>query len=563
MKIYCDNTGEYVPVRGGESLLELADTIGVERLNLEFPPICALVNNKNEPLQFQVFAPKKVLYLDRNSPSGSRVYVRSLCMMLYYAVYKTLPKVRLRIVHSIAGGYYCRLFRTEADGVERPVAVDDAMLGQLTAAMEELRDRNLPFRRKERLSSDIRERFSEEELMDKVALLDTLHVLYTTVYKLDDVMDSFYGALAPSTGVIDLFALKPYKKGFLLFGPDRHNPAVLSKETRQEKMYDAFNESLRFNRIIGVGNVAQLNKAVIDNRAEQLINVAEALHDKKISDIADDIAARYREGGARVVLVAGPSSSGKTTTTKRLAIYLLTNLLHPEMISLDNYFVDREHTPRDEKGDYDYESLYALDLEQFNRDLEALLAGKEVKMPTYNFETGAREYRGDTLQLKPGSILLMEGIHGLNPELTKSIDEKLKYRVYVSALTTLSIDDHNWIPTTDNRLLRRIIRDHKYRGTSAVETIRRWQSVRRGEEKWIFPYQENADSTFNSSLIFELGVMKDYGEEILRHVPNDVMEYAEAYRLRRFLSYFEPIGEKSIPPTSLLREFLGGSSFRY
>lgn len=563
MKIYCDNTGEYVPVRGGESLLELADAIGVERLNLEFPPICALVNNKNEPLQFQVFAPKKVLYLDRNSPSGSRVYVRSLCMMLYYAVYKTLPKVRLRIVHSIAGGYYCRLFRTEADGVERPVAVDDAMLGQLTAAMEELRDRNLPFRRKERLSSDIRERFREEELMDKVALLDTLHVLYTTVYKLDDVMDSYYGALAPSTGVIDLFALKPYKKGFLLFGPDRHNPAVLSKETRQEKMYDAFNESLRFNRIIGVGNVAQLNKAVIDNRAEQLINVAEALHDKKISDIADDIAARYREGGARVVLVAGPSSSGKTTTTKRLAIYLLTNLLHPEMISLDNYFVDREHTPRDEKGDYDYESLYALDLEQFNRDLEALLAGKEVKMPTYNFETGAREYRGDTLQLKPGSILLMEGIHGLNPELTKSIDEKLKYRVYVSALTTLSIDDHNWIPTTDNRLLRRIIRDHKYRGTSAVETIRRWQSVRRGEEKWIFPYQENADSTFNSSLIFELGVMKDYGEEILRHVPNDVMEYAEAYRLRRFLSYFEPIGEKSIPPTSLLREFLGGSSFRY
>lgn len=563
MKIYCDNTGEYVPVRGGESLLELADAIGVERLNLEFPPICALVNNKNEPLQFQVFAPKKVLYLDRNSPSGSRVYVRSLCMMLYYAVYKTLPKVRLRIVHSIAGGYYCRLFRTEADGVERPVAVDAAMLGQLTAAMEELRDRNLPFRRKERLSMDIRERFREEELMDKVALLDTLHVLYTTVYKLDDVMDSYYGALAPSTGVIDLFALKPYKKGFLLFGPDRHNPAVLSTETRQEKMYDAFNESLRFNRIIGVGNVAQLNKAVIDNRAEQLINVAEALHDKKISDIADDIAARYREGGARVVLVAGPSSSGKTTTTKRLAIYLLTNLLHPEMISLDNYFVDREHTPRDEKGDYDYESLYALDLEQFNRDLEALLAGKEVKMPTYNFETGAREYRGDTLQLKPGSILLMEGIHGLNPELTKSIDEKLKYRVYVSALTTLSIDDHNWIPTTDNRLLRRIIRDHKYRGTSAVETIRRWQSVRRGEEKWIFPYQENADSTFNSSLIFELGVMKDYGEEILRHVPNDVMEYAEAYRLRRFLSYFEPIGEKSIPPTSLLREFLGGSSFRY
>lgn len=563
MKIYCDNIGEYVPIRGGETLLELAASIGVKRLNLEFPPICALVNNKNEPLQFQVFAPKKVIYLDRTSPSGSRVYVRSLCMMLFYAVCKVLPQTRLRIVHSIAGGYYCRLFRKDAEGVERPVEVDDAMLGRLTDVMKELRDRDIPFRRKERLASDIRERFEEEGLMDKVALLDTLHELYTTVYKLDDVMDSYYGALAPSTGLIDLFALKVYKKGFLLFGPDRKDPCVLSKQISQEKMYEAYNETLRFNRIIGVGNVAQLNKAVTDHRTEQLINVAEALHNKKIAAIADDIAERYHQGGARVVLVAGPSSSGKTTTTKRLAIYLLTNLLHPQMISLDNYFVDREHTPRDEKGDFDYESLYALDLEQFNRDLTDLLDGKEVKMPTYNFETGSREYRGDTLQLTPGSILLMEGIHGLNPELTKEIDEKLKYRVYVSALTTLSIDDHNWIPTTDNRLLRRIIRDHKYRGTSAVETIRRWQSVRRGEEKWIFPYQENADSTFNSSLIFELGVMKDYAEDILRHVPNDVVEYAEAYRLRRFLSYFEPIGEKSIPPTSLLREFLGGSSFRY
>ena len=285
--------------------------------------------------------------------------------------------------------------------------------------------------------------------------------------------------------------------------------------------------------------------------------------DKKIAAIADEIARRYHEGGARVVLVAGPSSSGKTTFTKRLAIYLLTNLLQPEMISLDNYFVDRHKTPRDETGDYDYESLYALDLEQFNADFSALLRGEEVELPTYSFEQGKRIYKGDRLRIGPNTILLLEGIHGLNPELTASIEDKMKYKVYVSALTTLSIDDHNWIPTTDNRLLRRIIRDHKYRGASAIDTLRRWPSVRRGEERWIFPFQENADSTFNSSLIFELGVMKDYGEAILREVPNDCPEYAEAYRLRRFLGYFLPIGEKSIPPTSLLREFLGGSSFRY
>jgi uridine kinase len=291
--------------------------------------------------------------------------------------------------------------------------------------------------------------------------------------------------------------------------------------------------------------------------------VAEALHDKKIAAIADEITRRYHNGGARIVLIAGPSSSGKTTTTKRLGIYLMTNLLKPKMISLDNYFVNRDCTPRDETGDYDYESLYSLDLDSFNRDLTALLHGDEVMMPTYNFELGKRIYKGDTLRLEENSIILIEGIHGLNPELTAAIDERMKYRVYVSALTTLSIDDHNWIPTTDNRLLRRIIRDHKYRGTSAVETLRRWPSVRRGEEKWIFPYQENADSTFNSSLLFELGVMKDYGETLLREVPNALPEYAEAYRLRRFLGYFKAIGERDVPPTSLLREFLGGSSFHY
>lgn len=564
LKIFCENTGEYVEIQGGETLRELARKIGRERLGLAFPEICALVNNKNEPLQYQVFAPKMVRFIDRQSASGFRVYTRSLSMMLYRAVREVLPGALLRIVHSISNGWYCRLFLPGKDGKpETAVVPDSALLARLHEVMESLRDRDVPFIRKERLTRDISVKFREEGLFDKVELLDTLHELYTTVYRLDGVLDSYYGALAPSTGLIDIFSLVPYKEGFLLMGVDRKNPSRPALPVPQEKMYEAFNENLRFNHIIGVGNVGELNRAVIQDRTAQLINVAEALHDKKIAAIADEIARRYHEGGARVVLVAGPSSSGKTTFTKRLAIYLLTNLLQPEMISLDNYFVDRHKTPRDETGDYDYESLYALDLEQFNADFSALLRGEEVELPTYSFELGKRIYKGDRLRIGPNTILLLEGIHGLNPELTASIEDKMKYKVYVSALTTLSIDDHNWIPTTDNRLLRRIIRDHKYRGASAIDTLRRWPSVRRGEERWIFPFQENADSTFNSSLIFELGVMKDYGEAILREVPNDCPEYAEAYRLRRFLGYFLPIGEKSIPPTSLLREFLGGSSFRY
>lgn len=471
LKIFCENTGEYVEIQGGETLRELARKIGRERLGLAFPEICALVNNKNEPLQYQVFAPKMVRFIDRQSASGFRVYTRSLCMMLYRAVREVLPGALLRIVHSISNGWYCRLFLPGKDGKpETAVVPDSALLVRLQEVMESLRDRDVPFIRKERLTRDISVKFSEEGLFDKVELLDTLHELYTTVYRLDGVLDSYYGALAPSTGLIDIFSLVPYKEGFLLMGVDRKNPSRPALPVPQEKMYEAFNENLRFNHIIGVGNVGELNRAVIQDRTAQLINVAEALHDKKIAAIADEIARRYHEGGARVVLVAGPSSSGKTTFTKRLAIYLLTNLLQPEMISLDNYFVDRHKTPRDETGDYDYESLYALDLEQFNADFSALLRGEEVELPTYSFELGKRIYKGDRLRIGPNTILLLEGIHGLNPELTASIEDKMKYKVYVSALTTLSIDDHNWIPTTDNRLLRRIIRDHKYRGASAIDT---------------------------------------------------------------------------------------------
>lgn len=553
MKIFCKNIGEYISFTGGETLGEIFERLK-DRIALS--PICARVNNKTEDLQYPVFGPKMVEFLDRTSSSGQRVYIRSLCMMLYKAVTECCPKgTRLRIEHSISRGLYCRLIGD--------IAVTIEVVDKLRSKMDELVKRDIAFERKERLTADVIKIFEEQGLDDKVQLLKTTHDLYTVYYRLDGICDSYYGNLAPSTGMLATFDLEPYQEGFLLLGPDGHSENRAVRSIPQEKMYKAFTDYLAFNNIIGVKNVGELNDAVKNGNAAMLINVAEALHDKKIGRISDKILERYNDGGARIVLIAGPSSSGKTTFTKRLSIQLMTNLLIPQSISLDDYFINRVDTPRDENGDYDFESLYALDLEKFNEDLNALISGKEVELPYYNFETGQREYRGNKIKLGPKTILLIEGIHGLNPELTAHIEAKMKYTVYVSALTTLSIDDHNWVPTTDNRLLRRIIRDYKYRGVSAEDTIKRWPSVRRGEEKWIFPYQENADSMFNSSLLFELGVIKEYAEKVLKGVPRDTAEYGEAYRLRAFLSYFAPIGDDLIPSTSLLREFLGGSSFHY
>lgn len=553
LKIYCKNIGEYVEFQGGQTLMEIYNTLA-DRIPQR--PICAHVNNKTEDLSYPLFAPKQVEFLTAMSPSGHRVYIRSLCMMLYRAVVALYPGARLIIEHSIGRGYYCRI--TGSD-----VAMSQQVVDSLLDYMHSLVRRALPFERKERLTSDVIKIFEEQGLDDKVKLLQSLHDLYTVYYRLDGVCDSYYGNLAPSTDMCPVFDLRLFKEGFLLMGMAKDDPTAAESPIMQEKMYHAFTDYLAFNRVIGVANVGELNIAIAHKEAPMLINVAEALHDKKIGRISDEIQSRYNEGGARVVLIAGPSSSGKTTFTKRLAIQLMTNLLEPKMISLDDYFVNREDTPREPDGDYDYESLYALDLHQFNADLNALLAGEEVQLPTYNFELGRRVYKGKTLKLTNRSVLLIEGIHGLNPELTKEIDARMKFMIYVSALTTLSIDDHNWVPTSDNRLLRRMVRDSRYRGVSATETIRRWPSVRRGEDKWIYPYQENADAMFNSSLIFELSVIKEYAEELLRGVPRDIPEYAEAYRLRTLLGYFTPITDKTIPSTSLLREFLGGSSFRY
>ena len=555
LKVFCKNTNEYISIDGGESLLELYDTIK-GRLGLQGEAVCVLVNNKVEDLHYPVFAPKHVEFIDATTNAGYRVMTRSLCMVLYKALNDLFPGKRLCIQHSISNGHYCQI-KHEEDFLTPEIIV------QLKDRMAEIIDQDLPFKRRERLTTDVIELFRKQGLKDKVRLLEGINQLYTVYYKLDDIVDSFFGPLVPSTGLLKVFDLVPYERGMLLLGPDRKDLNKVVKWEPQPKLFHAFTDYINFNKIIRLGDVGELNQAINKGYAPLLINVVEALHNKHFIQIADEITRRYHKGGARVVLIAGPSSSGKTTSSKRLAIQLMTNYIVPKVIELDNYFINREHTPRDENGDYDYESLYALDLEQFNKDVTDLLAGKEVAMPTYNFKTGEREYLGNTLRLEEGDILLMEGIHGLNPELTRLIPEEQKFRLFVSALTTLSIDDHNWIGTYDNRLLRRIIRDHKYRGSNAQQTIQRWASVRRGEDKWIMPFNENADAMFNSSLLFELSVMKNYALPILQQVPSNTPEYAEASRLMKFLSYFEPLDEKDIPSTSLLREFLGGSSFHY
>lgn len=458
--------------------------------------------------------------------------------------------------HPVSKGYYCYL------QIGRETGLDDVT--RIKQRMKEIVEANIPFHRFECHTTEVVELFRRKGMMDKVRLLETSGELYSYYYTLEDTIDYYYGSLLPSTGYIRNFDIVKYYDGLLLRVPNRLNPEVLEEVVKQEKMLDVFKEHRRWNQILGVGTVGDFNVACNKGHATDLINVSEALQEKKISNIADEIYHRGKNGQrVKLVLISGPSSSGKTTFSKRLSIQLMANGLRPYPISLDNYFVDREKTPKDEQGDYDYESLYALDLEFFNKQLQDLLHGDEVELPRFNFTTGKREFKGDKLKVDDNMILILEGIHALNPELTPHIPADNKYKIYVSALTTILLDNHNYIPTTDNRLLRRIIRDYKYRGYSAEETIRRWPSVRAGEEKWIFPYQENADAMFNSALLFELAIMKDYAIPILRNVPNNKPEYSEACRLRKFLEYFASVQDKELPPTSLLREFLGGSSFRY
>lgn len=557
MEVYIKNLNEYREMAGGSTPLSLLES---GKVALDFKPICCYVNNKSEDLCFPVYSPKQIEYLPDLSDTGRRVYVRALCFMFYKAVSEFFPDAHLRIEHSIFRGYFCRIFPlAEGDGKPEAMQLTPAMVAALEKRMHELADADIPFVRHERLTEELLPILRRQHLDSKVLLFETTAQLYTTYYTLQDIADSYYGALPPSTGYASVFALHPYADGFILMGKDPKNPSLPLEPEHQDKMFKAFTDYMHFNEVVKVRNVGELNTMVRKRKVRELINVAEAMHERQIGRIADRIV----ESGARIVLIAGPSSSGKTTTCKRLAVQLMTRLVTPKTISLDDYFIDRAHTPLDESGDYDYESLYALDLERLNSDLTRLLSGEEVNLPTYSFELGARVDKPKPLQMHPSDVLILEGIHGLNPELTSAIDESSIFKVYVSALTTLAIDDHNWISPNDNRLLRRIVRDYRYRNTSALDTIRRWPSVRRGEEKWIFPFQENADATFNSSLLFELGVMKEYAEPLLRQVPHNVREYSNAYRLLRFLEYFDPIPTDQIPHTSLLREFLGGSSFHY
>ena len=519
---------------------------------MPYGPVSAKVNNKVEGMHYRVYNNKDVEFLDLYSASGSRAYTRTLFFVLCKAVHDIFPDGSVVIDIPVSNGYYCDL------QIGRAVTLQD--VERLRSHMQEIIDRALPIHRHEAPTEEAIEMFRKLGTHSKVTLLKTIGNIYTTYYEIDGYVDYFYGTMLTITSQLYLFGLEKYYDGLLLRIPSTEDPSRLGELTRQDKMFEIFQEHHRWQNLLGIGTVGTFNEAVAHGRTNDIINISEALQEKKISRIADEIAGRK---GVKVVLISGPSSSGKTTTCKRLSIQLLTNGIKPVPISLDDYFVDRELTPKDDKGEYDYESLYALNLPLLNQQLKALFNGEEVELPKYNFQTGKSERSGRRMRLEENEILVVEGIHALNPELTAHIPEEQKFRVYASALTTILLDTHNYIPTTDNRLLRRIIRDYKYRGVSARETIRRWPSVRAGENKWIFPYQENADAMFNTAMIYELAVIKSQAEPLLELVPENCDEYAEAYRLRKFLRYFTPVRYNTLPSTSLLREFLGGSSFRY
>ena len=549
--IYCKNNNTYKDVPIGSSLLDIYTAVGAP---LRYRPMNAQVNNKTESLNFRCWQPKDIEFIDYTQLSGLRTYVRSLCHIFSKAVYDIWPTATLNLEHPVSKGYYCVIHNGKN--------IDLETIEKIKKRMWELIDADLPFLHKSVRTVDAAVLFRERGMNDKARLIETAGLPYTSYYELEGYINFFYGCLTPSTGYIQLFDLEPYMDGVLLRIPKQTDPMELQPVIKQDKMFEAYKEHLTLQRTVGLDNVGDLNLAIEKGRSQDIILVSEAMQEKQVAKIAEKIADGYKEG-IRIVLISGPSSSGKTTFCKRLQVQLTTNLLHPVGISLDDYFLNREDTPKDEHGEYDFESLYALDLPYFNKDLKKLLSGEEIELPSFNFESGRRIFKGKKLKLRENSILVIEGIHALNPELTEFIDDKYKYRVYVSVLTSISLDNHNWIPTTDNRLLRRIIRDYRFRGYSAEDTINRWPSVRRGEDKWIFPYQENADAMFNSAMLYELAALRKYAEPILAQVPESNKANAEAYRLLRFLRYFNYIPTEELPGTSLLRESLGGGSFKY
>jgi uridine kinase len=547
--IRCKNNKKTLKVAIGSTLSDIFSQSG---LKMDYGPINAKVNNKVEGLHYRVYNQKDVEFLDLHDASAVRTYTRTLFFVLNKAAHDLWPDCTVIIDIPVSNGYYVDL------RLDRPVTPDD--VNALRSRMQQIIDANIPIHRHETTTEEAIRMFTESRSYSKVKLLEGIGSLYTTFYDIDGYLDYYYGALLTSTGQVTLFGLEYYYDSVLLRIPSQEDPSKLGAFVRQDKMFEIFKEHHRWQSILGMRTVGDLNRAITEGHTNQLIQISEALQEKKISQIADQIA---HQKGIKLVLIAGPSSSGKTTTCKRLSVQLAVNGIKPVGISLDDYFLNREETPRDESGDYDFEHLHALNIPLLNEQLNALFRGDEVELPRYNFQKGKSEWSGKRLKLKGNEVLVVEGIHALNPELTADIPNEQVFRVYASALTTILLDNHNYIPTTDNRLLRRIIRDHKYRGVSAQETIRRWPSVRKGENRWIFPFQENADAMFNSAMLFELAVIKRQADPLLEQVPENCPEYAEAYRLRKFLKYIKPISEDQIPPTSLLREFLGGSSFEY
>ena len=548
IKIRCRNNGKTLTVAGGSTLKEV---FGVSGLNDDFAPVCAKVNNRVEGMHYRCYQDRDVEFLNLTSASGLRTYTRSVFFVLCKAVHDIYENSNVTINIPVSNGYFCQL------SIGREVTADD--VEKIRRRMDEIIADALPIHHHHCTTEEAIEIFRSKGSRSKVKLLKSIGTLYTTYYTIDNYPDYYYGAMLTNTSQIRLYGVEKYFDGLLLRVPSTDNPTVLGEVIRQDKMFEVFKEHHRGQDIVGLSTVGDFNEAVAEGKAVDIVNVSEALQEKTISRIAEHIARR----NVRMVLIAGPSSSGKTTTCKRLSVQLICNGIHPVGISLDDYFVDREKTPRDEKGDYDYEHLHALNIQLIKEQFTALFNGEEVELPRYNFLTGKSEKSGNRLQLKNNEVLVVEGIHALNPELTAQIPENLKFRVYASALTTILLDRHNYIPTTDNRLLRRIIRDNKYRGVDARETIRRWPSVRKGEKKWIFPYQENADVMFNTAMLYELAVIRRQAIPLLEQVPENCDEYSEAHRLLKFLRYFTPLTDRQLPPTSLLREFLGGSSFTY
>ena len=551
--IRCKNTGRSHKVPIGFNLEEVYEMLD---LHMPYGPTSAKINNKVEGLHFMLFNDKDIEFLDITSSSGLRTYTRSLFFVLYKAVRDLYgEKARLRIDTPVSNGYYCRLTLPD-----QPTITPDKVEA-LKGRMQQIVDDAMPFHRITCPTEKAIELFRQNGLESKAELLEGLGSLYTTYYTLGDTVDYFYGSLLINTKQIYLYDLLPYgDNGILLRIPDPANPDQLRPMTDQPKMFEVFREQHHWNEILGVTTIGDFNKSCDEGHTNDLINLSEALQEKKISRLADRIAERPE---VKVILIAGPSSSGKTTFSKRLSVQLMACGLRPLPISTDDYFVDRDKTPRDADGNYDFEHIDAMNIPLLTSQINSLIAGEEVETPRYDFLTGKSVPSGNKFRLGERDILVLEGIHALNPRLTEGVPDEHKFKIYASALTTIMLDDHNYIPTTDNRLLRRIVRDYKYRGRSAQETIAQWPSVRRGEERWIFPFQEQADEMVNTALLFELAALREQALPLLEQVPESAPEYSEAYRLRKFLTYLKPISIHGLPPTSLLREFLGGSTFKY